>query len=841
MGSILQKHSMPLSIFRLSIITVLWIGLLSIVSDDVKAQSIDVYESRIQQANQLLNTLDRSEARKLYRGILKENRSYAPAHAGIAKVLVQERKWEEALQAVDKAYEIDPHDKDVRYLKGIIHREIAKFDVVYAPRHREQAIDLFVGIVEEDSTHKAVVYQLGLLERYLGNYTKALELGHRQLAIHPDNIEAHIGLFRTYKYLIELIEEEEAKKLLAEMPDDYRELFLAEMDRKAGRPNFAAARLEELLSKGTSLIPMQPVLLTRARLYYADREALKGQQLVDQAIEKIDSHVSAAYVFEDFKYILEDAELIQYRGLTSPEEKKAFFKALLEKRDPMPGRLENVRITTHYNRMLVAEKEHLYYGIRSWHNNPDKAGYLSFPLVTFLNEEFNDKGLVYIRNGEPLDKISHVGGPDNFFRTQIFGIETANWMPSERQYATGYSLNESWRYREPDIDFHFVVADNEQNNWRLIPLLTSLAMLESREHWGDPYAAMIRAIRNQNQAGTETIDNFAFNAELEDGNTEFSDSEEEARSVSTATMSGQAQRFELEIEETRQQMIQDSQESVELGLALDKHTWEAEIEPMPIPHMIVSFRGDEETGTTELDMYYALPMGKISKAWEAEKGGKIPVETGYAVLDTNWQTIDGYTSIRELPYTEEETAAVIDFHRSTVMPDSYLVALHGVPEESSMMGGYKFGYAVPDYSGNDLMMSDLLLAHRIEPDLMGKSRYSRKGYKIESNPFQRFSRNQIVYIYFEVYNLTYGNDDMSSYEIEYILTDNKKNTRRKRRRARPLLTLKVERTNEMRSPVEYAEFDVQQVEAGNYTMTIRITDTLTGNKTEKSQRFELTE
>ena len=839
MGSILQNHSTPFSNLRLSL--VLWIGLLSIIYTDAQAQSSDVFDSRIEQANQLLNTLNRSEARKVYQGILKENKSYIPAHVGMARVLVEERKWEEALSAIDKAYSIDSSDKSVRYLKGIIHREIAKFDVVYAPRHRQQAIDLFTEIADEDSTFKAVFYQHSLLERYLGNYSNALTLGHRQLAIYPDNVETHIGLFRAYKYLIELLEEDEAKNLLSQMPDDHRELFLAELDRKAGRPNFAAARLEGLLAKGTSLIPLQPVLLTRARLFYEDREALKGQQFVDQAIDNIDSHVSAAYVFEDFKYILEDAELVQYRGLASPEEKRAFFRALLEKRDPMPGRLENVRVTTHYNRMLVAEKEYLYYGIRSWHNNPDKAGYLAFPLVTFLNEEFNDKGLVYIRNGEPLDKISHVGGPDNFFRTQIFGLETANWMPSERQYTTGYSLNESWRYRNPDIDFHFVVADNEENNWRLIPLLTSLAMLESREEWGDPYAAMVRAIRNQNQAGTETIDNFAFNAELEDGNTEFSDLEEEARSVSTAAVTGQAQRFELEIEETRQQMIEDSQESIELGLALDKHTWEEEIEPMPIPHMVVTFRGDEETGATELDMYYALPMGKISKAWEGKKGGKIPVETGYAVLDTNWQTIDGYTSIKELPYTEEETAAVVDFHRSSVMPDSYLVALHGVPEELSMMGGYKFGYNVPDYSGSELMMSDLLLAHRIEPDLMGKSRYSRKGYKIESNPFQRFSRNQIVYIYFEVYNLTYSSDDMSSYEIEYILTDNKNNNRRRRRRARPLLTLKVERTNEMRSPVEYAEFDVQQVEPGDYTMTIRITDTVTGNTTEKSQRFELSD
>ena len=824
---------------KLSAIVVIWIGLFCICFTGARAQSHDSFANRVEQAEYLLKTLNTSDAKAIFQDILKEQKDHIPALLGLARSLVAERKWEESLQVVVKAHEIDSTNLDAKYLKAIIHREIAKFDVLYAPRHRQEATDLLSKIAETDSTYGSVFYQLSLLERYVENYRDAIQLGHLQLLIHPGNVEAHIGLFRTYKYFIELEEESRVKQILETSPEEYKEFFLAELDRKSGRPNFAAARIDKLL-KGIQAIPIQPVLLARARLYYAEREGLKGQQLIDQAIDSIDSHVAAEFVFEDFKYILEDAELIQYLKLSSVEEKQAFFRALLEKRDPMPGRLENMRVTTHYNRMLVAEREYLYYGIRSWHNNPDKAGYFSFPKVTFLNEEFNDKGLVYIRNGAPLDKVTHVGGTDNFFRTQIFGLETANWMPSERMYSTGYSLNESWRYRDPDIDFHFVVADNEENNWRLIPLLTSVAMLESREHWGDPYTAMLRAIRNQNRAGTESTDNFAFNAELEDGSMEFADQEEEARSVSTARNAGQAQRFELEIEDIRQHMIQKSQESVELGLATDKHTWDEEIESMPMPYMVVSFRGDEEPGTTELDMYYALPIGKISEFSGAEEKKAIPVETGYAVLDSNWQTVDGYTSLKEFPYTEDETAAVIDFHRSTVLPDSYTVALHGVPGESELMGGYKFGYSVPDYSGNELMMSDLLLAHRINPDPMGKSRFTRNGYKIESNPFQRYALHQIVYIYFEVYNLSYSSDDMTSYEVEYILTSDTQKSKRRRRKEKPILTLKVERSSELRSPIEYAEFDVQQVDPGRYTMTIRITDTLTGATTEKSRLFELT-
>jgi hypothetical protein len=260
---------------------------------------------------------------------------------------------------------------------------------------------------------------------------------------------------------------------------------------------------------------------------------------------------------------------------------------------------------------------------------------------------------------------------------------------------------------------------------------------------------------------------------------------------------------------------------------------------MPIPNMIVSFRGEE--GLTELDLYYALPIGKISVAWKGDNA-EIPVESGFAVMDTSWRIVDEQLVTRDLPRNDDQTAAVIDFHRTAVRPDSYRVAIHSVPQGASLIGGYKFGFRVPDYSGPELSMSDLLLAHDIQLAMAGQSRFARNGYKIQSNPFQRYSRSQIVYIYFELYNLTYGNDDRAHYDIEYILTPdgNKGKGLFGRRQDRPILSLKVERSGEMRSPIEYAEFDVRDVDPGTYDMLIRITDTVTGAVVDKECRFELT-
>lgn len=784
---------------------------------------------------------DLSGAKSSFQESIQDGRELE-GRIGLARVFIGQRLWEMALNEIDKAVDIEPSSLEARYYKAIIHREIAKYDVLQAPKHRRRAFSLFEEIASEDSSYASVYFQIGLIHRYLEEYPDAVALALRQLEISAVDPAVHIGLRRMYRHYIEYGDDESLQEFFKTQPYPYGELYRAELDRKKGRKNFAYGRLEQLLASDSLDIPVQPILFELARLEYADRQSEKGQKYVEEAIDLSQTEVEVAFVFEEFKHVLTDVELNQYLRLSSIEEKKAFFRGMWQQRDPMPARTENVRLTEHFRRMLHAEKDYQFFGIRSWHNNPDPAGHLPFPAATYLNEEFNDKGLIYIRYGDPIDRITHVGGPDNFFRTQVLGVESSNWMPSERTYNMGHALNESWRYVEPNLDFHFVVANNEENNWRMIPFLTSVDMLESREHWGDPYAAMFRAIRSNQQMGSENVGNFAFNAELEDGNTEFSSSEDSENaggaSISSASnVRGQAMRFELEIEEARQMMIQQSQEAVEIGLKTDRHTWERDIEPMPIPNMIVSFRGPE--GMTELDLYYALPIGKISEVDEGTSS-KIPVESGYSVMDFEWNVIDEDAVTRELPRSEDKTAAVVDFYRVTVEPDSYMVALHGLPEESTLMGGYKFGYQVPDYSGDQLNMSDLLLANNVELTLAGQTRFSRNGFKIQSNPFQRYSVNQIVYIYFELYNLSYDGD-VTRYDIEYILMpDRSEKGRLFKRRARPILSLKVERTGEMRSPFEYAEFDVRDVDPGKYEMTIRIIDKVTKATVEKSARFELT-
>ena len=792
----------------------------------------------LKEAEAALHAMQWTEARDRYEEAIGDPQMRAEARVGVARVYMGQKRWAEALLEVDKAFEEAPENKHARYFKAVIHRETAKFDVLQAPKHRERAISLLEELIQEDSTFGLSLYELAVLHGYLEEFETALTLAHRQMKIASEDPWLQIGIHRLYRHFLAFAEEEQVTDWLENRaPDGFKQFFTAERDRAGNRVNFAAGRLEMLLDNDSLHFPVEPLLLSRARLFYADRQGEAAQALINEAIDGLESEIGAAFLFEDFKYVLTDAELLQYLQLQSLEETKAFFRAIWTERNPMPARKENLRLTEHYRRLLIAEKEYQFYGIRSWHNNPDQAGHLAFPMVTQLNQEYNDKGLIFIRHGEPIDKITHVGGQDNFFRTQVTGLESASWLPSERTYNRGYALNESWRYNDPAMDFHFVVATNEANNWRLIPFLTSFDMLESREIWGDPYASMVRVLRDQQRMGQEGTSENLSSGFLEDFSEEFDSlSASGSRLATQRNVAQQAIRFDLEMEEVRQMMIQHSQESVELGLTTDKQTWGEEVEPMPIPYMLAAFRGPE--GRTELDLYYALPIGKISEFWEGA-GNRIPVETGYAILANDWSVVAQELDTKRLPRSTDPTDAVVDFHRAVVLPDSYQVALHGLPEDASLLGGYRFGYRVPDYTGNELMMSDLLLAHNINPITIGESRFDRNGYKILSNPFQRYQTNQIVYVYFEAYNLTFSSDDLTDYEIEYIINPEQERRGLFRRRSKSLLSLKVDRSGDTAAPVEYAEFDVSDVDPGKYALVIRVTDKVTGAVVEKSRDFEL--
>ena len=796
--------------------------------------SLSRAEQLVAEGDQRLAQGHTGEARKAYRQALKDDDGLAAAHLGLARVDLEEQQWDDAKERLHKIIKRAPDHVEAHYYRAIAYRELAKYRTFNQGRHRKSSEEDFTWIIQRDSLFRDVFYQFALLRRYSDAYTEALELGHTQIALKPDLDEAQHGLFRLYRSYLNHTEAAEAQAWLQSQDETHAAYFAGEALRREDRLDEADVIFRDLLSRPLS-IPPQPVLLSRARIHYQKENPERAQRFVDQAIDKIESPLEAVLVFDDFKYITSEDELTFYRTLETPEELKAFLRAFWARRNPLPARPLNVRLAEHYRRLLVAEQEYIYDGFRLWFSDPDRRGDLTFPAAYALNQEFNDKGLIYIRHGPPDDREGQVGG-DMEFRTVIDNTDVYG-TPSEYSYNAGWRPNESWRYNTPQrMDFHFVVDEGGgANNWRLTPALTNFGMLESREHWGPPYSEMARIVRTMEAIqGSKETSSTATRSVARSLDEEISEEEAQIQdSMRTQgpnrTMVAEQSRSLLEFTTIRQRMVEQSRDAVKLALNTDQHTWENEAALIPMPYVPAAFRGDD--GQTRIEIYFALPLGTITSALETP-GNTVKVEMGYAVHDEAWRIVASDVQTKTVPTNSGPTAALIDFYQFTVPPDSYQVSLHGFTTRTGQVGGDKFAYRVPDFSQPTLAMSDLVLADFIGPAQV--SRFDRGHLHVSPNPFMRFSTQQPVFVYFELYRLGLDANDLTQFTVEYTLTPQKR-----RRRNRAALSIRTDRSTEAPSPVEYTEIDVRKVDPGPYTLTVTITDKITGETRQRSRPLEL--
>ncbi|MCX6143314.1 MAG: GWxTD domain-containing protein, partial [Ignavibacteriales bacterium] len=192
------------------------------------------------------------------------------------------------------------------------------------------------------------------------------------------------------------------------------------------------------------------------------------EQLVTESIALIHTMADADLVFEDVKYLVSDQELAQYDALKSASDARQFFTTFWTKRNPYPAQRANARLAQHYERLAFAEQYFEQFGRKSF--APETTP-IDFPHAYFLNEEFNDKGIIYLRHGEPNRRI---------------------YTLSSGSFSGPLPSNESWQYLatpeygEMLFDFYIPEAGHV-TEWRLTPVLSNPAMWEDRAEYSHKY------------------------------------------------------------------------------------------------------------------------------------------------------------------------------------------------------------------------------------------------------------------------------------------------------------------------------------------------------------------
>jgi GWxTD domain-containing protein len=415
------------------------------------------------------------DAKKAYKKALKVDKKSIRAFRGLGQVALKKEDWGDVKKWFKKVLKVLKDDLEAKYYLGIAYRESGKFkSLILKGKDFSSSRKYFDSVIQTDSTFQDILYQRAFLEQLKENWLEAIKWGHRQVNLKPELTNAQIGLFKFYRLFLSDKSDQEVLEWLSSQNGDWPAYFLAEQHRRKGRFAVADSIFQSLLKQDLTISKV-PILLSLVRMSIQRDKQEEANKYFQWVLNSIKTNVDAEFLFEDSKYIFKDNELAIFRSLSNGLQKRNFFRSFWVSRDPIPASPENERVLEHYKRLVYAEENYRYNGVRSWMNNPDKVGYLKFPKTYYLNKEFNDKGLVYIRHGAPNDIA-----------------KTAGLVQKS---------NESWRYyrREdrPELIFHFKIAGTATgNNWRLTPYLENRRMLEDRLGW-DPTLDRLYYARSQ--------------------------------------------------------------------------------------------------------------------------------------------------------------------------------------------------------------------------------------------------------------------------------------------------------------------------------------------------------
>ncbi len=437
------------------------------------ASPVDTTAMRlVEQGKVRLAQNELKKAEEAFRAALKRDKNLTAAMAGLGEVEMAKQNWGDANDWYEKILDREPKNLAAMYHRGICYRETGKFKaLLLRDLDWKNSQKYFERVLALDSLYRDTIFQYAQLRRYDEKYEEAILLGHRQIRLKPELVASQRGLFRLYQYLLDNRKHKDTLEWLQAHDSEHSRYFIGETYRLNGKPDSAGVFLRKWLAAAPA-ISRTPAYLSLARLNYQHEQPRTAESFFWQAVDGIRSQVDADLLFEDVKYIVTEAELKEFHQLASPNELAAFFRRLLVGRDPTPAANFNARLAEHYRRLLYVENNYVYDGFSSWFNNPDKLHYLKFPPAYYLNDRFNDKGLIYIRHGKPNE------------RTVTVGEEI--------------STNESWRYGQtentPELIFHFVVDDNAVgSNWRLTPFLYHPEFLADRVTWSPTYSRLLRS------------------------------------------------------------------------------------------------------------------------------------------------------------------------------------------------------------------------------------------------------------------------------------------------------------------------------------------------------------
>jgi len=737
------------------------------------------YQQLIEKAYQVVNNGEFDDGEELFLEARDIDPDLKDSYLGLGYVYSLQKNWPNALEVYEELEKKIPADKEVIYQLAICNRQDGRVSNPISKIFRwKKAKEYFEKLISIDPLYREVYNEYALLCFYQEKFDKAINLAKKQIELKPEVSKPKIDIFKYYRYFINyassdsdfLLSDDEAWrfKWLRSNNSDYDRFFIAEKHRLDGNLKLADSLLKRLGARKLSISKV-PVYLSHVRLNFESGNNLEGERLYNKALRECNHFYEVKFIFDDLKYILADEDLNVH--FPTIRDVKNYYYQFWKKKNPMPAAQYNVRIAEHYRRLVYAEKNYSFDGMRHISSNPDRQLVLNFPRIYNLNSRFNDKGLIYIRFG-PSDQTANYSGNTT--------IPNESWL----FYATAMN---------PKLIFHFEIHPQAPpGDWRLVPVPSDKKMLESRLGWDGDLDAYYTAHSFQDEMSV--ISNIQVKAE----------------------------------------------KNVKRALISERPFSAKEINPLPVHLSLTKF-------LNELDEpYYDISMAIAAEdIFEIEEMQTVNLEAGIAVQDTTYKTLFKDRNKIRLSESDKEkfvNGYYLDTYKAFSGKENFILSVYLQDKENKRMGNYRLKYRTEAPQNGSFAISGLQLAYSVE--MTEKTdKFTHLGHLIIPNPTTKFRQGELLYCYYEIYNLKLRNG-ISSFKIEQTIAPadedegiiskffNLFSSDDKQR-----ITITKDHQSSGKIAPEYTAFDFKTLDSGTYTLTIRITDENTKKSVEAEKKF----
>ena len=744
------------------------------------------------------------EALKAFEQVVRRDKYWAPGYMGVglAYMRMPHRRLD-ARKAMRDAMKLDPGNAEYQYTLGMTYMD--QGDSGWLIGSHLDGRKYFQRAVELDPLHPDAHYQLGrcyeelklaehgtqVRDRY-GDYIKALTAYLQQYQVnpaHPEALQRFAGICHRFEYY------ERGAEQLRKMAEEME--------------GITPGLIQTLLTQFEAL----------------SMSTKKQYDLLQRSLETYinDLDVEEQAVYRDLVHVAPSKELEAWQQAEG-EERDALWNDFWNALDSNPATIENERLVEHYKRVMYAR-------------------------LHFSDEQFpyDRRGEVYVRYGEPDDRrrFLYRQGEDPRDSYQPTGkpavdaIRTQNWQFGYRlkvdRGQVAVNLDQDSRQRVGFGDASLLTAsnlgaDNAGSAKQDDQVIYETGVMQQRSI-GSSYRAesWVYVSHEMELFFVDQTGGGRFDYPLR------------TLTIDESSTSGSA------VDNMRREEAYHPEKLVGSLITRSPEDYEHDFggEPLDFAFDVVTFRGNGRK--TEVELTYSIPIWQFG--YVSDGKGMETFLNNQATLRDSTFSLGFHRKFRFGPI--ERPKRRLSAEQSNVSAYTLAVDVQATPGEftawvhmedvaSKRTGVYKKPVAVRDYRGDELMISDLKLSTGITPtDRTGP--FVRNGMNIVPHPLRAYQRGQLVYVYYEVYNLSLDDSRRTSYEIIYEIVPEGMPTRRNRpdRRSRDMQTvlLTFEGDGSNAEEAEFTAMDTTNLTPGVYELTVTLEDRHSGGSVSESTSF----